>query len=515
MLPTAEERPALTAAEIMRAIYENILDRIEKRNYQVFGPRIRVPTPLKLWLAAKPGGNTDNGRVIVIGGGFAGLSAATALAEQGIAVTVLEGRQILGGRAYSFIDPQTGDSVDNGQHLFMGCYRDTIKFLRRIGSLDRLKFQPALFVPFAGSGGRRAALKCLPFPAPWHLLSGLLRLNTLSWADRWRLRHVRAALMNPASLEELDRLTVDQWLTQCRQSDRAKRHLWDLIAIACLNEESRVASAAPFVTVLRQAFFDDPSASCLALANVGLSDLYVRDAVAYIQKAGGAVRAKCPVQRVMVRNGEAKGVLLRDGTRLEADAVVSAVPAWALLKLVPEEIQEKEAYFHPLKELAYAPIISIHLWFDQKITDDLFAGLLDTHIQWLFNRSRIHSRLPKTKAGYVSLVISGAHDFVEWPDTKILSLALEELRRLFPQAKEAVLLRSLVIRELQATLSPKVGGEALRPGHESPIKNFWVAGDWTKTGLPATIESACVSGHRCAEFSSFLRLHETLYLSRP
>lgn len=436
--------------------------------------------------------------VIVIGGGFAGLSAATALAEQGAPVTVLEGRQILGGRAYSFVDSQTGDSVDNGQHLFMGCYRDTIKFLRRIGSLERLKFQPSLSVEFAGSGGRRAALKCLSLPAPWHLLSGLLRLKTLTWADRWRLRHIRAALKKPISVEDLDRLTVDQWLTQCRQSDRAKRHLWDLIAVACLNEESRVASAAPFVTVLRQAFFDDPSASCLAFANVGLSDLYVRDAIAYIQKAGGEVRAKCPVHRVVIRNGEVKGVLLRDGTRLEADVVISAVPAWALLKLLPDEIHEKEAYFQPLKKLAYAPIISIHLWFDQKITDDLFAGLLDTHIQWIFNRSRIHHDA-KTKAGYVSLVISGAHDFVEWPDMKILSLALEELRRLFPPAKEAVLLRSLVIREFQATLSPKVGGEALRPGHESPIANFWVAGDWTKTGLPATIESACVSGHACAD----------------
>jgi zeta-carotene desaturase len=271
-----------------------------------------------------------------------------------------------------------------------------------------------------------------------------------------------------------------------------------LIAIACLNEESRVASAAPFVAVLRQAFFDHASASRIGLANVGLSDLYVRDALSYLQKAGGEARARSPVQRLMIRDGKAKGVILRDGTRLEAEAVVSTVPAWALLKLIPDEVLEKEPYFATLPKLTYAPILSIHLWFDQKITNDLFTGLLDTHIQWLFNRSRIH-RDAKTKAGYVSLVISGAHDFIDWPDSALLSLALEELRRIFPQAKEAVLLRSLIIRESQATLSPKVGGEALRPGHVSPIRNFWVAGDWTQTGLPATIESACVSGHRCAE----------------
>jgi uncharacterized protein with NAD-binding domain and iron-sulfur cluster len=288
-----------------------------------------------------------------------------------------------------------------------------------------------------------------------------------------------------------------------------------LIAIACLNENSRIASAAPFVTVLKQAFFDAPSASRLALSDVGLSDLYVRGAIQYLQDQGGQVRAKCPVQRLLVKNGQVEGVLLRDGTRLEADAVISAVPPPALLKLVPEEIVAKETYFSSLKNLPYAPIISIHLWFDQKVTDDQFVGLLDTHIQWLFNKSKIlktplpDSLSPARGEGggegtgrgdqYVSLVISGAHAFADWPEAKILSLALEELRRIFPRAKEAVLLRSLVIKEAQATLSPVVGAEALRPAAESPIKNLWVAGDWTKTGLPATIESACVSGHRCAQ----------------
>ncbi len=351
---------------------------------------------------------------------------------------------------------------------------------------------------FVGSAGRRAALNCLPLPAPWHLFSGLLRLKTLTWGDRWRLRHVRAALKKQTPPEELDRITIDEWLTQCKQSVRARRHLWDLIAIACLNEDSRVASAAPFVTVLKKAFFEDGSASSLAFANVGLSDLYVREAITYIQKSGGEVRTKCPVQRLDIQDGRVEAVVLRDGTRLVADHVIVAVPPPSLLKLLPEEWVVKEAYFRQLQELTYAPIISIHLWFDRAITKDLFVGLLDTHIQWLFNRSRMH-RDAKTKEGYVSLVISGAHDFVRWNDNKILSMALEELRRLFPRMKETSLVRSLVIKEYNATLSPKIGTESLRPEWRSPVKKLWVAGDWTKTGLPATIESACVSGHGCAE----------------
>ncbi len=439
--------------------------------------------------------------VIVIGGGFAGLSAATALAAKGHTVTVLEGRQILGGRAYSFVDPVTGDSVDNGQHLFMGCYAETLQFLQRIGSLGALTFQPSMYIPFIGTGGRRAVLRCLSLPSPWHLYSGLLRLKTLSWGDRWRLRHVQTELQKNESVKDLDQITVDEWLVRCRQSERARRHLWDLITIACLNEDPRIASAATFVAVLKQAFFGDVNASSLAFANVGLTDLYVPQAMRYLEEAGGDVRSKCPVQRLEVSRAHVEAVVLRNGERLEADAVIAAVPPWALLKLLAQEWTEREPYFEKLKSLTYAPIISIHLWFERAITDELFAGLLDTHIQWLFNRSHIHHNA-KTKEGYVSLVISGAHRFVDWTDKRILSMALVELKRLFPKAREASLLRSLVIKETHATLSPKIGTEEVRPDWESPIKNLWVAGDWTNTGLPATIESACVSGHRCAELIS-------------
>ncbi len=436
--------------------------------------------------------------IIIIGGGFAGLSAATSLAQAGVKVTVLEGRQVLGGRAFSFTDPKTGDSVDNGQHLFMGCYYETLKFLERIGCSDRLSFQSSMSIQFVGTGNRRATLSCLPLTAPWHLYSGLLRLKTLSWGDRLRLRHVRTELARNRPTAELDQMTVDEWLTLCRQSDAAKRHLWELITIACLNESSRVASAAPFVAVLKQAFFGDWSASRLAFANTGLSELYVQGAVHYIQDHGGEVRAKAPVQRVEVKEGAVKGVFLREGGFLAADEVISTVQPWALLKLIPEDVAEREPYFTRLKGLTYSPIISIHLWFDLPFVRDMFVGLLDTHIQWLFNRSHMH-RDPKTKEGYISLVISGAHDFADWTDKKILSMALEELRRLFPEMEKSALVRSLVIKETHATLSPKVGSEAIRPSWESPLKNFYVAGDWTNTGLPATIESACVSGHGCAD----------------
>lgn len=437
--------------------------------------------------------------VIVIGGGFAGLSAATSLAERGFEVTVLEGRQALGGRAYSFRDAKTGDPVDNGQHLFMGCYRETLSFLERIGAQDRLSFQSNLSIDFIGDRGRRARLRCWPLPSPWHLLSGLVRLSTLSWGDRFRLRHVERALREGVKDPQgLDQISVRDWLIQAGQSERARRHLWDLIAIAALNEDPAIASAAPFVTVLAQAFFERRDASRLGLSGVGLSDLYAPPAQRFIEARGGRVLLKAPVAQIEHAGDRVTSVLLRDGQRLKADWVLSAVSAAAFLKLIPSRLSEREPVFQRIAQLGFAPIISIHLWFDRSISRSAFAGLLDTHIQWFFNKSRIlHGT--QSKEGYVSLVISGARRFVEWSEARLLTMALEELRRLMPPAREAVLLRSLVIKEHQATLSPAVGSERLRPECRSPLNRFLIAGDWTRTGLPATIESACVSGRRCAD----------------
>lgn len=436
--------------------------------------------------------------VIVIGGGFAGLSAATALAQHGYQVTVLEGRQVLGGRAYSFRDAQTGDSVDNGQHLFMGCYRQTQAFLSRIGTLGNLHFDSNLTVNFAGDRGRRAKLSCLPLPSPWHVLSGLLGLRTLTWGDKLRLVFVARALQRAAARPlDYEGMTVEQWLINCRQSERARRNLWDLITIATLNEDPKIASAAPFITVLAQAFFDQRAASRIGIAGVGLSDLYVTAAKQYIEKRGGQVFVKSPVASLEVKDDRIVAVELREGRRMEADWIISAVSPVAFEKMFSPEVRDRHPLFRRILNLRFAPIISIHLWFDREFSRKRFVGLLDTQIQWFFNKARIYGG--ETGRGYVSLVISGAHAFVDWTDKKLLTMALEELRRVFPAAREASLTRSLVIKEHQATLSPVVGSEQWRPDHQSPFSNLLIAGDWTKTGLPATIEGACVSGHACAD----------------
>lgn len=426
-----------------------------------------------------------NHDVIIIGGGFAGLSAATALAERGLRVTLLEARQRLGGRAYSFRDEATGDLVDNGQHLFMACYRETRRFLGRIGTERHLRFQPDLRVDFRTPDARRTALRCPRLPAPYHLLAGFASLSTVSVGDIFRLRHVMAdlAVGDPRARAAL---TVSEWLRRNRQSEGIRSNFWTPLTVAALNESPGVASAGDLATVLRQGFMGSREDARLGLSVVGLSELYTAAARGYVEGRGGEVRLGAPVAAIDCRRDRCEGVTLKDGTRLTADAVISAVPPTALLPLLPD--------VDWLRPLPTSPIVSINIWFDRPVMAEPFAGLLGTECQWAFNRSMI---LNSPSRGYVALVISAARDHIRRSQQDLVRLAVTDLRRLFPEARSACVTRAFAVKEREATLSPAVG--ILRPGQKSPARNLFLAGDWTDTGLPATIESAVVSGHRCAE----------------
>ena len=438
--------------------------------------------------------------VIVIGGGFSGLACATLLAERGVKVTLLEGRQMLGGRAFSYPDPDNGEVVDNGQHLFMSCYFETIRFLERIGTRDLLHFQPRLKVSFLDASHGKSQLACLPLPAPLHLMSGLLGLSHLSFADRFRARHVWNALKDPVWNETtLDQITVEQWLVRLRQSPRARTQFWDLIAIACLNEEASRAAALSFAAVLRQAFFGGPLDSRLGYSTVGLSRLYTEAAQRYIESHGGEVRLKTPVERMVIDKNQVREILLRGGDALIAESYVSTLPPQNLVRLFSENYLNETPYFGNCRKLTNAPIISVNLWFESPIVSDALIGFLNTQTHWLFNKASLLKK-EKVSPGYVSLVISGAHAFMSWDKTDILSLCLEEIRRLVPTSRGVSLKHARVAVEANATLSPVPGTQVFRPTTESPLRNLALAGDWVRTGLPATIESAVLSGHQAAAF---------------
>ena len=433
--------------------------------------------------------------VLIIGGGFAGLAAGVALAQAGKRVCLLEQKPHLGGRARSFHDPTTGSVVDNGQHLFMGCYHSTIHFLTTLGTLDRLHFQPRLAVPFLDRDGRLSRLDCPDWAAPWHLLLGVLRSGSFSFGQKVEVLRLGKDLRNagrksaPAADE-----SVTTWLGRRGQSEGLQHNFWDLLCIAAMNEDPRIASAQLFERVLHLALFSSPADSRLGIARVGLSDCYTAAAAAYIKARGGCVQTGRGVKQLLIAEGVCRGVDLGSGEKIEGVPVIAAVPWHQLAAVLPGDLLRTEPFFAAALALRPAPIISINLWFDAPITDLEFVGLRGTTIQWLFDKSRILS----ADDHYVSLVLSGAHEHVSRSKEELLAIALRELGEMLPAVRKVKLLHALVIKERYATFSPSPEAEPLRPPARTPIRGLFLAGDWTATGLPATIEGAVQSGYTAA-----------------
>jgi zeta-carotene desaturase len=433
--------------------------------------------------------------VLIIGGGFSGLAAGVALAEEGRGVRLLEQKPHLGGRARSFLDPATGSVVDNGQHIIMGCYHSTIHFLATIGTLDRIRFQQHLTVRFLDRNGRLTALQCPGLPSPWHVLLGVLRSGSFSLKHKLEVLRLGRSLQWARAMDRgLEKLSVREWLTRLGQSESLQRNFWDLLCIAALNEDPSQANAGLFERVLQLALFSSPADSRIGIARVGLSEVYVDAATAYIRARGGRVECSRSVASLLVSEGQCRGVRLSSGEEIEAESVLSAVPSFQLAGLLPGELLRFEPFFAPVVSLRPAPIISINLWFDRPITELDFVGLRGTTIQWLFNKGKILG----SGENYVSLVLSGAHRHIGRGKEELLAMALRELGDLFPEAQKAKLHHALVIKERFATFSPTWEAEQLRPTARTPVHGLYLAGDWTATGLPATIESAVQSGYTAA-----------------
>ena len=434
-------------------------------------------------------------RVVIIGGGFSGLAAATTLCERGHSVLLFEARTQLGGRAYSFVDAKTGDTVDNGQHLFMGCYRNTITFLEKIGTLDRLRFQTTPRVDFFDRNYGLTSFSCPDLPAPMNVLAGLFKLKGLTAGDKLRALKIGNAIRASRNGADRNRLTVTKWLTSLKQSARIKERFWYPMAVATLNENPEIASARMLKVVLKEAFGGDRSNASIGISTVGLSDLYTIAAREFIESRGGSVETNAPVKRFVIEDARARAAVLKDGRAIEADYFISSVTPQAFIKLLPDSVAARE--FSEVARLESSPIISINLWFDRSITDREFAGLLGTRVQWLFNKAKISAN--SSGSNQVAIIISAARDFVGLTKEALVEMAVSELGELIPESRNAKVLHSVVVKEREATISHTVESDNLRPGPRTSISNLILAGDWIATGLPATIESAVLSGQIAAD----------------
>jgi uncharacterized protein with NAD-binding domain and iron-sulfur cluster len=461
--------------------------------------------------------------VVVVGAGFAGLAAATALAEAGRRVLVLEARGELGGRATAFIDRETGELVDNGQHVLFGCYRETFRLLRRIGAEGNIRTQPSLEVPYLDESGRRSVLRCPALPSPLHLVAGIFQWEALGWLDRLSVLRVAGPLLaarrrfrlkaettgfkrtaDAAGFEQAPappntpvvsafrrNETVDAWLTRYGQRGRLREWLWEPLAVAALNQSPKEASAEPFVKVLAEMFGPSRSDSSLVLPLKPLHEMYALPAKRYLESKGGEVRVNA-LARVRIEAGRIAGVEVR-GEPLEVSQIVAAVPWFALEALLVGEVAPMARILGAASRMASKPIVTVNLWYDRAVMDDVFVGLPGREMQWVFDKRRAFGEA----ASHLSLVASGADALVGADNATLVALAAREVAASIPGARDAILKRGTVIREKRATFS-LAPGEPARPGVATPVPGLFLAGDWIETGLPGTIESAAAAGHLAA-----------------
>jgi hydroxysqualene dehydroxylase len=439
--------------------------------------------------------------VVVIGGGFAGLSAASALAERGYRVLVLDARPQLGGRATAFTDRETGELVDNGQHVLFGCYRATFEFLARIDALNNVRIQPSLELPYIDRVGRRTVLKCPALPAPLHLLAGVLGWNAIGWRDRLAALKLAGPLLR--ARRELERSgavtadppgTVSAWLEAHGQRETLRAWLWEPLAVAALNQSPDLASASPFVRVLAEMFAPNPAASALVLPTRPLHQMYAEPARAFIEARGGEVRVNA-LARVAVHDNQVTGVEIR-GARVAASQVIAAVPWFDLRRLFGAAPRPPalEAILTNADATASMPIVTVNLWYDRQVMDDSFVGLPGREMQWVFDKRLAFG----SNTSHLSLVSSGATRLTAMSRDELIALAAGEVAGALPAARLARLTHATVVREKQATFSLEAD-QPPRPSTHTPVTGLYLAGDWTDTGLPGTIESAVVSGHRAAD----------------
>jgi len=430
--------------------------------------------------------------VIVIGGGVAGLSAAVRLSEQGARVLLLEQKPYLGGRTHSFRDRRTGDVVDNGQHLMMGCYHETRSYLHSIGASHLVSLQPGLRIEFLHPHNGPTSLHCWPLPTPLNVLSGLLSLRSLPFLHRLKLLRIGLELLSSSKQkeQELAQLTVDQWLRHCGQTEENRKYLWNVIAIGTLNDDPKLVSALLFYRVLKAAFMGVASDASLLIPRAGLSEILIDPAVNLIRRQGGEVLTNHEVDSFSFRGESIEKVFV--GKKIfKPRSVIAAVPYFSLLPLL-EKRKGEAGLMANISRLKSSPIITINLWFERHVFDAEFVAVLDSNIQWIFNRTAILS-LDKNRQ-YLSVVISGASKEVQWSKEKLVITTRRELERVIPGLRGVKLLHSLVLKEKRATFSPTPESLALRPRIHASKENMVLAGDWVDTGLPATIEGAVLSG---------------------
>ena len=462
--------------------------------------------------------NSPQPTVAIAGGGLAGLAAACALADSGFRITLFERRPYLGGRASSYEHPGTGEVVDNCQHVLFRVCTNLVEFYRRIGVEDKIRWFDEM--TFIEPGGRTSVMRAAPLPAPLHTAPSFFGFPFLSAKDKLVISRALAAL-TLTSQPDTGRSFLD-WCNQHGQTSNAIERFWKPILVSALSEDLDLISISAAAQVVRESM-KSPSARHMGVPSIPLTDLYNR-AGDYIRARGGEIRFRTSLEtffpepsQVRIRVSD-KSENNKNESEAAFDYLVLALPFESLDRVLPQT-SEAAPLRHQLSHFESAPITGIHLWFDRQITDLDHAVLLDRTIQWMFHKSRLLDRAreghdfnradnarirtgasaPEGQGSYIELVVSASKSLIDKSRSDIVDLALKEVREFFPEARAANLVKSTVIKEVRATYSPRPGIDVHRPQQSTAWPRVFLAGDWTATGWPATMEGAVRSGYLAAE----------------
>ncbi len=434
-------------------------------------------------------------RVVIVGGGIAGLAAAEALSARKHPVVVLEARPRLGGRASSFEDKTTGRTIDNCQHVSLGCCTNFLHFCNRTGLTPAFRNETAL--NFVGADGSLNRLAASRLPAPLHLAPSFWRMRFLSLRDKLAIARGLAALAK-ADASELEREPFDVWLARNRQTEAAVNRFWHVVIVSALSESLERVSSAHARKVFVDTFLANRAGWTVQVPTVPLDDLYGSQLTAHLHQQNAVVRTGAGVKKLMCYDGRISAVELRTGEQVEGDEFILAVPHHLARSLLPEPFSG-HATLDLVERLETAPISSVHLWFDRPITDMPHAVVVERLSQWVFNRTALQQTTPASgEPYYYQVVISASRELNGTPSEETIAAVLDELIEIWPAAREARLVHSRLVTEHRAVFSPLPGAEQNRLPQQSMIENLQFAGDWTRTGWPATMEGAVRSGYLAA-----------------
>ena len=448
--------------------------------------------------------------VIIIGGGIAGVSAAVRLLDNGYRVNIIEARSILGGRSFSFKEKETGIELDNGQHVITKACSMYLDLAERLGILNGWKLQDDFHLRVYDKFNKMSTLQSSWLPAPFHLAASFFKYGHLNFKEKIAIcAALYKAKRTNRDNHEFEGLLFVEWLSRNKQTPRAIEFFWNLIVMPILNDRVHHVSTRMALMAIQEGLLKSKHNADIGYPVTNLSPMMAKSVSGYFANQDSCLTFSTTVTGLKIRDGEIKSVELKNGIELDAQIVISAIPADSLLKILPRT-SLSISYFKRLEGLQTSPIVNIHFWYDRKIMNSEFCVFVDNELQWVFNKNdndpELSSDLNKVGINrsnnivqHICISLSAAWEYIDQSKEDLIRKFMKEILLSFPVARQAHVIKAFVVKQRNATFRCLPGSGDIRPAGQTPYDNLFLAGDWTDTGWPSTMESAVRSGYNAAQ----------------